>query len=116
MTVRVSPRPNFPFPEPICRSYAYVSRLQKSGFFSKTGNADLQTFPTVLILPINAFGSGQAHSNSGSPEDPTALVHHLFKGSWKADHPPADAQRSHQQRDLPAANAVLASAASSDDG
>ena len=44
---------------------------------------------TVLILPINAFGSGQAHSNSGSPDDPTALVHHLFKGSWKADHPPS---------------------------
>ena len=44
---------------------------------------------TVVILPINAFGSGQQHSNSGSPQDPTALVHHLFKGSWKADHPPA---------------------------
>ena len=41
----------------------------------------------VLILPINAFGSGQAHSNSGSPDDDTALVQHLFKGSWKTDHP-----------------------------
>lgn len=40
----------------------------------------------VLILPINAFGCGQAHSNSGSPEDDTALVQHLFKGSWKNDH------------------------------
>ena len=44
----------------------------------------------VLILPINAFGSGQAHSNSGSPESDSALVHHLFKGSWKGDHRFAD--------------------------
>lgn len=41
----------------------------------------------VLILPINAFGSGQSHSNSGSPDEDTALVQHLFRGSWKADHP-----------------------------
>ena len=41
----------------------------------------------ILILPINAFGSGQSHSNSGSPNDDTALVEHLFKGSWKNDHP-----------------------------
>ena len=41
----------------------------------------------ILILPINAFGSGQAHSNSGSPEEDTALVEHLFRGSWKSDHP-----------------------------
>jgi len=40
----------------------------------------------VLILPINAFGSGQAHSNSGSPESDSALVQHLFKGSWKGNH------------------------------
>lgn len=42
---------------------------------------------TVLILPINAFGSGQMHSKNGSPDENTALVQHLFKGSWKADHP-----------------------------
>ncbi len=41
----------------------------------------------ILILPINAFGSGQAHSNSGSPEEDTAMVQHLFSGSWKGDHP-----------------------------
>ena len=49
--------------------------------------------PTVLILPINAFGSGQAHSNSGSPDEDTALVQHLFKGSWKADHPHKEAKQ-----------------------
>ena len=41
----------------------------------------------ILILPITAFGCGQQHSNSGSPEDDVALVQHLFKGSWKGDHP-----------------------------
>ncbi|MCJ1373791.1 hypothetical protein MMC20_005021 [Loxospora ochrophaea] len=41
----------------------------------------------VLILPINAFGSGQGHSNSGRPEEDSALVEHLFKDSWKDDHP-----------------------------
>ena len=41
----------------------------------------------VLILPITAFGCGQPHSNSGEPDDETALVHHLFKGSWKFDRP-----------------------------
>ncbi|KAL6721177.1 hypothetical protein ACLMJK_000279 [Lecanora helva] len=51
-----------------------------------SGLAEPRLVGDVLILPINAFGSGQAHSNSGSPESDTALVHHLFKGSWKGDH------------------------------
>lgn len=42
---------------------------------------------TVLILPIKVLGSGQMHSKSGCPDDSTALVQHLFKGSWKVDHP-----------------------------
>ena len=41
----------------------------------------------VLILPVAAFGSGQAHSGSPGPEHEEVLVEHLFKGSWKADHP-----------------------------
>ena len=41
----------------------------------------------ILILPITAFGNGQGHSNAGSPEEDLALVQHLFKGSWKGDHP-----------------------------
>lgn len=41
----------------------------------------------ILILPITAFGSGQGHSNSGSPEDDEALVEHLFAGTWKGSHP-----------------------------
>ena len=52
-----------------------------------TGLVSARLVGDVLILPINAFGSGQQHSNSGSPEGETALVHHLFKGSWKGDHP-----------------------------
>lgn len=37
----------------------------------------------ILVLPINSFGSGQAHSGSGSPNDESALAQHLWKGSWK---------------------------------
>ena len=51
----------------------------------------------VLILPINAFGSGQAHSNSGSPDSDTALVQHLFKGSWKVEHP-LDGEKEAKER------------------
>ncbi|TKX20246.1 hypothetical protein C1H76_7579 [Elsinoe australis] len=36
----------------------------------------------VLILPINAFGTGQAHSNSGKPEYGKVLVSHKFQGGW----------------------------------
>ena len=52
----------------------------------------ISKYSIVLILPINAFGSGQAHSRSGSPDANTALVQHLFKGSWKADHPLMEAE------------------------
>lgn len=40
----------------------------------------------VLIMPINSFGSGQMHSNSGPPDGEDVLVQHMFKGSWKKDH------------------------------
>lgn len=55
-----------------------------------TGLTEPRLVGDVLILPINAFGSGQQHSNSGSPESDTALVQHLFKGSWKNNHKFAD--------------------------
>ncbi|CAF9917931.1 MAG: hypothetical protein GOMPHAMPRED_001416 [Gomphillus americanus] len=53
----------------------------------------------VLILPITAFGCGQWHSNARGPEDSTALVQHLFKGSWKGDHrfQPVDAQSQEEE-------------------
>ena len=57
-----------------------------------TGLTEPKLVGDVLILPINAFGSGQAHSNSGSPESDSALVQHLFKGSWKGNHNFADAK------------------------
>ena len=53
----------------------------------------ISEFLIVLILPVNAFGSGQAHSKSGSPDANTALVQHLFKGSWKANHPAMEAEK-----------------------
>ena len=45
----------------------------------------------ILVLPINGFGAGQQHSNSGSIDGQDVLVHHLFKGSWKDSHPLIDA-------------------------
>ncbi|KAM0794456.1 hypothetical protein BDR22DRAFT_895148 [Usnea florida] len=65
-----------------------------------TGMTESRVVGDVLILPINAFGSGQGHSKSGSPDENTALVQHLFKGSWKADHPlNAEAEQPQQQSD-----------------
>ena len=50
-----------------------------------TGLKEPKLFGDVLILPINAFGSGQEHSNSwrGDGNPPDALVRHSWKGSWK---------------------------------
>lgn len=52
-----------------------------------SGMTEPRQYGDVLILPINAFGSGQAHSHSGPSDGPDVLVTHLFAGSWKADHP-----------------------------
>lgn len=41
----------------------------------------------VLILPVNAFGSGQHHSGSGEPYNEGTYVQHLFRGSWKDARP-----------------------------
>ena len=41
----------------------------------------------IVILPIAAFGNGQGHSNAPSPDHEEAYVQHLFKGSWKDNHP-----------------------------
>lgn len=40
----------------------------------------------VVILPVDAFGMGQMHSNSthdGAIPD-AALLRHRFRGSWRA--------------------------------
>ena len=52
-----------------------------------TGLQSPRLVADTLILPINGFGAGQAHSNSGSTDGKDVLVTHLFKGSWKEDHP-----------------------------
>lgn len=42
----------------------------------------------VLVLPINAFGSGQAHSNAGEEGNEEQLLWHHFYGwfGWKDAH------------------------------
>ncbi|KAI4151696.1 MAG: hypothetical protein LQ340_003356 [Diploschistes diacapsis] len=53
----------------------------------------------ILILPITAFGCGQWHSNAGNPEEETAMVQHLFKGSWKVDHPVDEKPEEEEHKD-----------------
>ncbi|PNS19651.1 Initiation-specific alpha-1,6-mannosyltransferase [Sphaceloma murrayae] len=36
----------------------------------------------VLVLPVNAFGWGQGHSNAGNPAYGKPFVKHKFNGSW----------------------------------
>ena len=64
-----------------------------------SGMTEPRLYGDVLILPITAFGSDQAHSNSGSSDDPTALVKHLFAGSWKADHPFREQMEKQEQEE-----------------
>jgi len=52
------------------------TQVSKANF---TGITKPKRIADVLVMPVNAFASGKAHSNSGSPQDPTALVQHLFE-------------------------------------
>ncbi|MCJ1283637.1 hypothetical protein MMC26_002968 [Xylographa opegraphella] len=55
----------------------------KVSWLNMTGLTAPKLIHDILILPVTAFGNGQRHSNAGTPDDPAALVHHLFSGSWK---------------------------------
>jgi len=69
--------------------YQGLSQISSSNVTSAnlTGMTEPRLFGDVLILPITAFGAGIGHSNAGDLGDPSALVHHTFAGTWKADHP-----------------------------
>jgi hypothetical protein len=42
----------------------------------------------ILVLTVHAFASGQGHSNSGTHDDPRALVkHHYHASKWPDRHP-----------------------------
>lgn len=68
--------------------FAYLSEMLKEEYtwLNLTGMTEPRLVADVLILPINAFGSGQLHSHSRKTTDDDALVEHLFRGSWKANH------------------------------
>ena len=68
--------------------FAYLSEMLKEEYtwLNLTRLQEPILVADVLILPINAFGSGQQHSNSRKPTDDDALVEHLFRGSWKQNH------------------------------
>ncbi|KAK3614709.1 hypothetical protein LTR56_027075 [Elasticomyces elasticus] len=42
----------------------------------------------VLVMPINAFGTGQSHSGSGPGGNADQLISHHFQGfqTWKPSH------------------------------
>ena len=66
-------------------TYEYLSKATgtKVSWLNVTGLKAPKLIHDILVLPVTAFGNGQTHSNAGTPQDPTALVHHLFSGSWK---------------------------------
>ncbi len=68
--------------------FAYLGEMLKEEYtwHNLTGLTEAVLVADVLILPINAFGSGQLHSKSGKPTDDDAFVQHLFRGSWKKNH------------------------------
>lgn len=48
-----------------------------------TGMTEPRLFGDVLVLPIDGFGTGQPHSNSGKDGTGNAYIRHMWKGSWK---------------------------------
>ncbi|MCJ1379441.1 hypothetical protein MMC17_002542 [Xylographa soralifera] len=66
-------------------TFEYLSEATGTNvsWLNVTGITAPKLIHDILILPVTAFGNGQRHSNAGTPEDPAALVHHLFSGSWK---------------------------------
>jgi alpha 1,6-mannosyltransferase len=81
------------FTEAVFEGLSYTTGTN-FGSHNITGMTEPRLVGDVLILPINAFGSGQKHSNSGDPDSDSALVKHLFKGSWKKDHTFSDAKQA----------------------
>jgi alpha 1,6-mannosyltransferase len=52
-----------------------------------TGLREPRQIGDILILPINAFGSGQKHSGSDPLGGPSALLRHNWISSWVPLHP-----------------------------
>ncbi len=73
------------FTEAVFEGLSYTTGTN-FGSHNITGLTEPRLVGDVLILPINAFGSGQKHSNSGDPDSDSAMVQHLFKGTWKKEH------------------------------
>lgn len=48
-----------------------------------TGMKEAQLFGDILVLPIDAFGSGQEHSNARLDGGDDVYVRHTFRGSWR---------------------------------
>lgn len=62
-----------------------------------TGITEPKLVGDVLILPVTSFASGQGHSKSGQAHEETALVKHLFKGSWVGEHPVVEHEETSEE-------------------
>ena len=61
-----------------------------------TGLTEPKLLGDILMLPVTSFAPDQTHSNSGPSSGETALVKHLFKGSWRNDHPIEGEEKSEE--------------------
>lgn len=57
-------------------------------------------FGDILILPINAFGSGQKHSHSGNPDYGPSLVKHHFARSWYTSGKAAEEKKTESKNNV----------------
>lgn len=50
-----------------------------------TGMTEPRLFGDILILPIDAFGTGLPHSNASGDDTAQTLTRHEFRGSWRGE-------------------------------
>lgn len=72
-----------------------IKHLRNKGYHNITyadfsGLKEPKLIDDILILPIDAFGTGQPHSGSNKEGSPDALAKHLFSMSWRHGCTPGD--------------------------
>ena len=73
---------------PVIWTHAVLESLSEAtgtavSYLNITGMTKPRLFGDVLVLPIDAFGAGQVHSNSTKEGPGDFFVRHQWKGLWK---------------------------------
>ena len=73
---------------PIIWTHAVMEGLSEAtgtavSYLNITGMTEPRLFGDILVLPIDAFGGGQVHSNSTREGPGDFFVRHQWKGFWK---------------------------------